>query len=153
MRLNDTKQSYVNPKQIYAFYAEDHTKTPGFQLPVPRIILVSSVNHLWELVYDTEEVRDLDLRRLNGCIDARNLRTALHETGVTVVDGIALYSKWQSSNKLCVYEVVGFTNVGTTYEEHPVNVVYAGENGKIWSRTLENFKLRMTPVESNETSK
>jgi hypothetical protein len=30
--------------------------------------------------------------------------------------------------------------------DHPVNVVYIGINGKIWSKTLENFLNKMTAV-------
>lgn len=45
-----------------------------------------------------------------------------------------------------VYEVMFITNVGSQRPEYPVTVVYKGENGKVWSKPLADFKAKMSLV-------
>ena len=42
------------------------------------------------------------------------------------------------------YEVILVANQHSDREDYPITVVYSGENGKIWSKTLEDFLLKMT---------
>lgn len=49
-----------------------------------------------------------------------------------------------------VYEVILITNKDSQRSEYPVTVVYKGENGKVWSKPLADFKAKMTLVVNNE---
>ena len=45
------------------------------------------------------------------------------------------------------YKVILVTNLHTSEdrrEEYPIHIVYVGENGKVWDRTIEKFKKSMT---------
>ena len=44
------------------------------------------------------------------------------------------------------YEVVLLSNEDSDNPDYPVTVSYRGENGKVWSKTLENFLAKMTPL-------
>lgn len=46
----------------------------------------------------------------------------------------------------CEYTVECLANEGSTRPEYPVTVVYRGDNGKVWTKTLDNFLAKMTFV-------
>lgn len=44
------------------------------------------------------------------------------------------------------YEVIVVSNLDSRRPEYPVTVVYKGENGKVWSKPLADFKAKMSLV-------
>lgn len=42
------------------------------------------------------------------------------------------------------YEVILVANQHSDREDYPTTVVYSGKDGKIWSKTLEDFLSKMT---------
>lgn len=42
------------------------------------------------------------------------------------------------------YEVIMLANKQSTRPEYPITVVYSGENGHIWAKTLDDFNKKMT---------
>ena len=51
-----------------------------------------------------------------------------------------------------IYKVLMLANedaLAINRKDYPVVVVYQGENGRIWSRTLDNWERSFTEVESN----
>jgi hypothetical protein len=62
------------------------------------------------------------------------------------VDGVYVGSKWTHTNGN-IYEVFTITNKDTEYpDKYPVTIVYTGENGKIWSRPLSDWRRSMTEM-------
>jgi hypothetical protein len=48
-----------------------------------------------------------------------------------------------------VYKVLFLTNTDSTPErliDHPIDVVYMGQNGKLWSRKLSDWNKSFTPI-------
>lgn len=61
-------------------------------------------------------------------------------------------SKWKHSNG-CYYKVVFLTNEETKQsKKYPVTVVYKGENGKLWSRPLNDWYRSMTTIDPIENT-
>lgn len=65
-----------------------------------------------------------------------------------ILDGLGLIpdvgSTWTHTNGN-IYKVVTIANKDTEYpDKYPVTVVYAGENGKTWSRPLSDWGRSMT---------
>lgn len=52
---------------------------------------------------------------------------------------------WRHANG-CEYEIDKVANQYSTREEYPATVVYQGENGKVWAKTLLNFMTKMNFV-------
>lgn len=48
------------------------------------------------------------------------------------------------------YEVVIMSNLDSQRPEYPPTVVYKGDNGKVWSKTLADFNAKMTRVENEK---
>jgi len=50
-----------------------------------------------------------------------------------------------------IYTVIPLTNTGATtperLKEHPIDVVYMGQNGKVWSRPLNDWDRSFTEVQ------
>ncbi len=45
-----------------------------------------------------------------------------------------------------IYEVLLIANTDSDREEYPVTVVYRGNNGKIWAKTLKDFNAKMSLI-------
>jgi hypothetical protein len=45
-----------------------------------------------------------------------------------------------------VYEVVLIANVDSVNEHYPITVIYKGQNGRIWSKQLDNFLSKMKKI-------
>jgi hypothetical protein len=54
-----------------------------------------------------------------------------------------IVGKTYQHNNGMTYEVLFIANENSTNEEYPETVVYQGLNGKVWTKTVENFKLKM----------
>lgn len=54
-------------------------------------------------------------------------------------------SRWKHRNG-CEYTVTTLANVTSTRPEYPPTVVYRGDNGLVWTKTLKDFLDKMTPV-------
>lgn len=48
------------------------------------------------------------------------------------------------------YTVECLANTDSTRPEYPATVVYRGDNGKVWAKTLDNFLAKMTFVPRTE---
>jgi hypothetical protein len=48
-----------------------------------------------------------------------------------------------------IYTVLFLTNIDST-PEHPIDVVYMGQNGKIWSRRLSDWDRSFTLLNENK---
>lgn len=59
-------------------------------------------------------------------------------------------TRWRHHNG-CEYTVKSLANVTSTRPEYPVTVVYQGDNGLIWTKRLEDFLAKMTPIPTKET--
>lgn len=44
------------------------------------------------------------------------------------------------------YMVLHLANIASPIESHPVQVVYIGQTGNVWTETLENFKKRFNEL-------
>lgn len=54
-------------------------------------------------------------------------------------------SRWQHQNGN-TYTVELLANVDSERPEYPVTVVYRGDNGKVWAKSMDNFLSKMRPV-------
>lgn len=55
-------------------------------------------------------------------------------------------TRWRHHNG-CEYTVKCLANVTSTRPEYPVTVIYEGDNGLTWTKTLEDFLAKMTPID------
>lgn len=55
----------------------------------------------------------------------------------------ALYSRWVHNNGLG-YTVVLIANEYSRSDNHPIHVIYAGDNGRIWCKNITDFNQKMT---------
>lgn len=49
-----------------------------------------------------------------------------------------------------VYTVLFLTNTSDQHEDHPIDVVYMGQNGNIWSRPLSDWNRSFTEYTINK---
>jgi hypothetical protein len=76
----------------------------------------------------------------------RQLDTALHQqVDAALKSDVQPGSRWQHTNGYS-YEVLFLTNEHGTSSDYPIAVVYAGENGRKWSRPLTDWHRSMTRV-------
>lgn len=45
-----------------------------------------------------------------------------------------------------VYDVIAIANIDSGKPQYPLSVVYQGPNGKVWTKTMENFNSKMTRI-------
>lgn len=53
------------------------------------------------------------------------------------------FYKHENGNK---YMVLFVANKGSTRMDYPSTVIYIGKNLKIWAKTVDNFRTKMTKV-------
>lgn len=57
----------------------------------------------------------------------------------------AVASRWRHTNGR-EYLVAAITNEGNNHPDHPVTVLYRGDNGRFWSRPLSDWRRSMTLI-------
>lgn len=66
--------------------------------------------------------------------------------GDVLPTGITTGELWQHHSGR-VYEVIGFANLYTEKpDKHPVHVLYLGQNGRLWTRPLTEFRQKFWPL-------
>lgn len=60
-------------------------------------------------------------------------------------------SRWTHLNGYMKYTMLFITNELSKHEDkHPVTVVYLGDNGNLWSRSLSTWYDSMIPIKEEE---
>jgi hypothetical protein len=54
-------------------------------------------------------------------------------------------SRWVHTNKHHAYTILLLTNEHSENDNYQIQIVYQGDNGKIWSRPLSDWYRSMTP--------
>ena len=81
---------------------------------------------------------------------AMEMENELAARGNTLADKPQLNSLWLSKNGHGPYRVVGFANEDENPPKHICHVIYDGENGKKWCRTLADFEASMVEYLDSE---
>jgi len=58
---------------------------------------------------------------------------------------IEKFSKWTHNGNGKKYTVIEVANEHSENPDYPLHVIYEGENGKIWAKSIGNFLARMKP--------
>lgn len=61
-------------------------------------------------------------------------------------------TRWKHHNGI-PYTVKCVANDHSHHPDYPITVVFQGDNGKIWAKTLDNFLAKMTPIKDPQTIK
>jgi len=54
-------------------------------------------------------------------------------------------SQWEHHSGR-IYTVLGVANTGSINPEYPIVVVYAGRNGNLWTKLIDNFLETMVEI-------
>ena len=88
-------------------------------------------------------MRDVSLRSPERNRDVvAFVTTRVTTVGHVPMDEVTVGSLWQHHSGI-VYTVLHLANVANVNEKYPVSVVYIGQNGNVWVKTLENFLSKM----------